>query len=372
MASFNSNETKTMKLTRISALLATAMLPLALYAQSPQPSHSKTLFYMLPSRTSVKSFEEHKSQISILVPAWYSVNAQGLVAGTPEPNVLRDARAANIPVIPLVGLANKKELHELFNSPKAQAAMNAALVRDCKINGYAGIQLDFENVSWTDRDGLSNLVKGTAQALHSAGLQLEIATVPNAPGYPGGTAFARWMYEDWRGGYDLKTLAKYVDLICLMTYDQHTRWTVPGPVAGWQWTLENLKYALKYVPENKLSLGIPLYGYHWFTGDPGLGKPEQHPDPTANYISGPDALFLLHTYNGHAFWDPVDHTSFFWFYRDQTREWVFYTDQHTFADRYNLAKQYGLWGICSWVLGQEDPTIWKVIPSLHSVSPQRN
>lgn len=351
-----------MKLTRISALLAAALLPLATYAQSPQPSHMKTLFYMLSSRTSVRSFEEHKDQISILVPAWYSVNADGLVAGTPEENVLKEARAAHIPVIPLVGLANKKELHELFNNPKAQAAMNAALVRDCKINGYAGFQIDFENVSWTDRDGLSNLVKNTAQALHNAGLQLEIATVPNAPGYPGGTAFSRWMYEDWRGGYDLKALAKYADLICLMTYDQHTRWTVPGPVAGWQWTLQNLKYALKYVPKDKLSLGIPLYGYHWYTGNPGLGKAEQHPDPTADYISGPDALFLLHTFHGHAFWDPIDHTSFFWFYRDQTREWVFYTDQRTFADRYNLAKKYGIWGICSWVLGQEDPTIWKVIP----------
>jgi spore germination protein YaaH len=351
-----------MKPIRFTALLAAILLPLTMQAQSPVPSHVKTLFYMLSGRSSVKSFAEHKSQISVLVPAWYSVNADGLVAGTPEQNVLLEARAAHIPVIPIVGLANKEELHKLFNNPQAQAAMNAALVRDCKLNGYAGFQIDFENISWTDRDALTALVKTTAQALHSAGLQLQIATVPNAPGYPGGSAFSRWIYEDWRGAYDLKALAKYVDLICLMTYDQHTRWTVPGPVAGWQWTLENLKYALKYVPKNKLSLGIPLYGYHWYTGDPGLGKSTQHPNPTANYISGKDALFLLHTFHGHAFWDPIDHTSFFWFYRDQMREWVFYTDKRTFKDRYDLAKQYGLWGTCAWVLGQEDPSIWSVIP----------
>jgi spore germination protein YaaH len=345
-----------MKFLRISALVAAVLLPISLQAQT------KSLFYMLPSRASVESFEAHKNKIDILVPAWYSVDANGLVAGTPELNVLRDAKAAHIPVIPLVGLANKEELHKLFNNPKAQAAMNAALVRACKIYGYAGFQLDFENVSWTDRDGLSALVKNTAEVMHQAGLQLEIATVPNAPGYPGGTAFSRWMYADWRGGYDLKTLAKYVDLICLMTYDQHTRWTVPGPVAGWQWTIDNLKYALKYVPKDKLALGIPLYGYHWYTGNPGLGKAEQKPNPTASYISAPDAKFLLHTYNGHEFWDPIDHTSFFWFYRDQTREWVFYTDKRTFQDRYDLAKQYGVWGFCAWVLGQEDPSIWSVLP----------
>jgi len=51
---------------------------------------------------------------------------------------------------------------------------------------------------------------------------------------PGNGGFSKWMYTDWRGAYDLAALAKSVDLICLMTYDEHTRWTMPGPVAGWQ------------------------------------------------------------------------------------------------------------------------------------------
>ena len=92
--------------------------------------------------------------------------------------------------------------------------------------------------------------------------------MPNAPGYPGAGGFAKWIYTDWRGAYDIAAIAKYVDLVCLMTYDQHTRWTEPGPVAGWDWTVENLNYALKVVPKEKLSLGIPLYGYHWYTGAP--------------------------------------------------------------------------------------------------------
>jgi spore germination protein YaaH len=44
------------------------------------------------------------------------------------------------------------------------------------------------------------------------------------------------------------------------------------------------------------------------------------------------------------------------------REWIFYTDQRTFADRYQLAAERGLQGFCSWVLGAEDPAIWNVLP----------
>ncbi|HEY4009415.1 MAG TPA: glycosyl hydrolase family 18 protein [Acidobacteriaceae bacterium] len=323
----------------------------------------KTLFYMQDNAASVRSFEQHKDKIDILVPTWYSVDGHGLVSGEPEPKVLRDAKAAHVQVIPIVALFDKNQLHELFSDVKAQDVMNGAFVRECKEHGYAGIQLDFEDVLWTDRDGLSALVKRTADALHAENLQLQIATVPNAPGHSGDTPYVRWMFEEWRGGYDLKALAQSVDLICLMTYDQHSRYTAPGPVDGWRWTMENLDYALKDVPKQKLSLGIALYGYHWFAGDPGLNKPEQKPNPTAEYISAANASFLRETYNGKLQWDDDDHTPWFYITRDNMREWVFLTDKRAFMDRYDLATQRGLQGVCSWVLGEEDPAIWDAIPA---------
>jgi spore germination protein YaaH len=170
------------------------------------------------------------------------------------------------------------------------------------------------------------------------------------------------MYEDWRGAYDIAALAKAVDLLCLMTYDQHTRWTTPGPVGGWNWTIENMKYALARMPADKLSLGIALYGYHWYAGDPGLGAKDQKPNPTADYIGYEDAEMLRKSYGGVDQWDPVDHSNWFYFYRDQTREWVFDTSKRSFEDRYNLAKENHLEGVCAWVLGQEDPAIWTILP----------
>ncbi len=349
---------------RFSLLLALVISCATLCAKAATPV---ALFYLTDSPDSIRSFFAHSSKIGLLVPAWYSVDENGLVTGGPESEVLATAKQKGIPVMPIVALFGKKKFHDLAASVEAQQQMNDAMLREAKMYGYTGFQFDFENLSYLDRDGLSAVVARSAEVLHKAGLQLTIATVPNAPGYPGKGGFAKWIYTDWRGAYDLAALAKSVDLICLMTYDQNTRWTMPGPVAGWQWTVENLDYALQFVPKEKLSLGIPLYGYHWYTNAPIVDKAtgEEHSNLTADYIGTPDVLQLAAAYNGKPQWDADDHTAFLWFYRDQMREWIFYTDQRTFGDRYKLVTDRGLQGFCSWVLGSEDAAIWDLLPTVH-------
>jgi spore germination protein YaaH len=345
-------------------------LPILLFlivAPTIHAKQPKSLFYLTRDPVSVRSFLAHSDKVDILVPAWYVVDANGLVSGGPNPLVLETARQHHVPVMPIVANSAfvQEDFHKLLKNPEAYSRMISELLRACKENGYSGFQFDFENVSWTDRDALTMLVREAASSFHREGLQLTIATVPNAPGAPGEGGFSAWIYENWRGAYDLKALAEAVDLICLMTYDQHTRWTAPGPVAGWAWTTGNLDYALKVVPPEKLSLGIPLYGYHWFAGTPvKIGdKPGDKPNPSAEYISTDDALDLAKAYNGHIEWDSTDRSAWFYFYRDDMREWIFFTDARTFRERYTLVKERGLQGFCSWVLGTEDLGIWDSLPS---------
>jgi spore germination protein YaaH len=322
----------------------------------------KTLFYMTDHPDSVRDFMQHQDKIDIIVPTWYNVDANGMVSGEPDPTVERVAKQRHIALFPIIAIFDKTGVHNLLTSDKAQTALIGSLISECKQNGYDGFQLDFEDISWTDRDALSATVKRIADAMHQEHLQLQIAVVPNAPGHPGHSAFSKWIFADWRGVFDLKAIGESVDLLCLMTYDQHTRWTTPGPVGGWTWVNENIDYALQFVPKEKLSLGIALYGYHWYAGDPGANEKEQKPNITADYISAIDAQTLRDTYQGQEMWDPQDHTAYFFFYRDQMREWIFYTEKRGFADRYNLAKEKNLQGICAWVLGEEDNAIWSVLP----------
>lgn len=349
--------------------LASSLLPpLASAQNSPSLAPIKggqpqVLFWMGNGLASVNSFMEHKNKIGIISPTWYQIDGDGLVTGEPQPVVLKAAHDAHVTLIPLFALFNFEKAHHLFGDQHAQDEMIRAFIRECKENGYAGINIDIEDVMWTDRDGLSALVQRVADALHKEGLLVTIDVVPGAPGHAGETAFGKWIYEEWRGGYDLDALGKAVDLICLMTYDQNTHWTTPGPVGGWMWTNKNLDFALKAVPPAKLSLGIAAYGYRWYTGDPGLNKKEKTPNVTSDYISTETAHSLRDTYGGKEQWDEADHTPWFFYYRDDMREWVFYTDRRAFMDRYDLAHDRRLEGVCSWVLGEEDPAIWAALPN---------
>lgn len=320
----------------------------------------KALFYMTDNPNSVKSFTQHADKVDTLVPAWYSSDGNGLVWGGPNPDVLKTAAEHHVAVMPIVALMKQEELHKLFTAPAGRTAFIGSLLNECKKHGYSGFQIDFEDVSWTDRDLLSNFVAETATALHQEKLQLTIATVPNAPGFPGKSNYSHWLYANWRGGYDLKALAQSADLICLMTYDQNTRWTMPGPVAGYPWIVQNVEYALQFVPKEKLSVGIPLYGYHWFAGDPGK---DEKPNPTAEYVGQEQIEQYRAAFHPQLEWDSNDRVSWFYFYRDDVRDWVFYTDKRGFQERLNLVRDRGLEGFCSWVLGTEDPEIWSLLPS---------
>jgi spore germination protein YaaH len=341
------------------AALSSVWLASASTAAAKQPV---ALFYLMETPKSEASFEAHVDKIGLLVPTWHNVDKNGLVSGAPNPHVLALAKAAKLPVMPIISLTNKLDLHALFINETAKAAMIQSLVQQAKLNGYVGFQFDFENIDWRDKDNFTALVTATAQALHKQGLLVTVAVCPNAPGYAGRGGFSKWMWEYWRGGYDVAALGKVADGISWMTYDQHTRWTPPGPVDGMIWTMKQLNYVLQYVPKDKVSLGIALYGYHWYAESPVKPDGTEASNIKGDYIDADESFPLIKDYDIQVQWDPVDQESWFWFYRDDMREWVFMPDARSFKARYEVVKKYDLAGFSSWVLGSEDPKVWDVLP----------
>ncbi|HZI43406.1 MAG TPA: glycosyl hydrolase family 18 protein [Gemmatimonadaceae bacterium] len=243
------------------------LLSLILLARGVQlHAQGERLFYYADREDAYRSLVAHIDQISVLGPQSYTVDSLGTFFGGVDARVLRLAKEHHVKVMPLFvneGF-NQPALRRLLSDEAAQRRSIDAMVAACKRHGYWGMQFDVENLNELDRDRFTKWYTDAANALHAAGFAISIAVVHRTDEAAGPTAYHRFLQESWRGGYDLAAIGRVSDFVSMMSYDQHTRRTPPGPVAGLTWVRDNVDYFLRYVPAQKLSLGIPLYGQHWF------------------------------------------------------------------------------------------------------------
>lgn len=295
----------------------------------------------------------HLNQIDVLSPGWYDANADGSITGYAPRDVIDAAHANGIAIIPLV--VNKDVDpgvgHAILSDPARRAALARNLVNEAKTYGYAGFQLDFEQIPWTDRDLLTALVADCASAFHAAGLNLSIAVIPRLPGDDTAGGALLDYFHQWSGAYDFAALARYADFLSFMTYDEHNGVTPPGAVSGTPWMRRALEFSLQGVPPEKATLGLPTY-YHDWTGTGYL--------TSSSYA---DAMTLAQEYGATPAMDPTEEEVHFGYdaYGVHHELWIESTD--TLRRKLPLMYEYGLKGISVWRLGFEDPSFWSLIPA---------
>jgi spore germination protein YaaH len=339
-------------------LLAALFLPGHALAQQP----IQRLFYYYDDPGGWESLRRNIDQISVVAPSGYNVDEDGIVWGDVDARVRDLARERGVAVMPLVvnpGF-NQEVLHRFLASDAARGRAVASLLELCRRNGWTGLQVDFENLSVNDRDAFTRFYRELATALHREGYRISVAVVHRPDELPGPTGYHRWLHRNWRAGYDLRALGEIGDFVSLMSYNQHTRRTPPGPQHGMPWMREVLEYALRHVPREKLSLGIITNGMHWYTSQEDRITPEMARSYSA-VLSYPRAMGLVERHRATVRWDEEQQTAYTYFSNGGTFEWVFLEDARSFAARVGLVDEHRLRGFSVWVLGAEDPEIWTVL-----------
>lgn len=343
----------------LACLAATGSLsaPAALQAQEIE-----RLFYYTDNENAWESLRANIDAISVIAPGGYSVDEDGIVWGEVDPRVLRLAREKNVPVMPLIvnpGF-DQEMLHRLLVNDEARARAVAWMLEECRRHGYWGIQFDFENVSIDDRDNLTRFYREMADALHRDGYRISIAVVHRPDEVPGPTRYHKWLFRNWRAGYDLKALGEIGDFISVMSYSQHTRRTPPGPQASVPWQEDVIEYFLQFIPREKLSLGIPTGSQHWYTSQEDRIEPERARSYSQN-IDYRRAMGLAERYGARIQWSDEHQVPYTFFERGGTFEWIFFEDARSFRAKLDLVRRHGLRGFSVWVLGSEDPGIWEAL-----------
>ncbi|MEJ7811683.1 MAG: glycosyl hydrolase family 18 protein [Gemmatimonadaceae bacterium] len=342
---------------RFAILFAAILLAPAVRAQGA----AERLFYHVDNEDSYERLVKHIGQITIVAPTGYTVDSLGVVWGQIDRRVLELAKRHNVRVMPLVTneAFHQPSLKRLLGDTVARARATATLAEVCRRNGYWGIQFDIENVSVQDRDPLTAWYAATARALREAGCRISIAVVHRPGEEPGPLAYHRFLYDSWRGGYDLAALAKAGDFVTVMSYSQHTRRTPPGPSAGLPWMRAVVDYCLRFMPPEKLSLGIPLQSMRWYTReDASLPERARSWSEPVSWAWGQG---LAERNGAKLQWDAEQAVTYGFYSNGGTFEWLFVEDVQSFRAKLALAKEKKLRGFSAWVLGPEDERIWDVL-----------
>ncbi len=321
---------------------------------------AEALFYMVDTPESFESFQENIKNIDIVCPQTFLVSKEGVLTGTVDPRVLRLAKENGVKVMPLI--VNKgfdsQLLHDIVHNPVARKRSITMMLEYASQLGLDGWQFDLEGLHITDRDDFTRYFQETAAALHGAGLQLSAALVHATDNVGGVSAYQQFLYENWRAGYDLKALAEAGDFLSIMTYDQHTRRTTPGPVAGIKWVERVVKHLLaEGVPPEKLSMGIPSYSVHWFADY----TEERGGFSNGRQIGYATVQHLLGKYNVTPVWHEMAGCNYALWENDGVFEYIFIEDAKSLQLKMDLMKTYDLRGFSVWVLGREAPGFWDVV-----------
>jgi len=324
------------------------------YAFSLAPSSATSLpgyvriFYYQEGKNARKSFTENLGSVDVLAPQTYSLNAAGELKGSVNSDIFKLAQKNNIKVMPLVtnngfGQASIKAI--LNDSVKQERAI-ATLVLEAKKQGYWGWQVDFEQMDLSYRDAFSSFIKKLAASMKGEGLVLSVAVIAQVSENP--NDYPKNLWQRIIGVYDYATLSSSADFISVMSYDDPES---TGPVARYSWIEKVITHSLKYIPKEKLSLGIPLYYWKW---DTARGK--------IVGIGGNTTLQeTLKKYKVTKGYSEKEQVPFLTYQIAKKSYTIWYENAKSIEKKLELITKNDLHGFSAWALGLETPGIHSVV-----------
>ena len=245
-------------------------------------------------------------------------------------------RRPDFPIIPLVNNWNGKEweggkLSHVLADPAARKRAIEQLVTYVERRHFAGISIDFENIAAKAQPNFQCFVTELYAVLNPRGLLLSVNVPADNP------------------AFNYRNLARKVDYLILMAYDEHWATGTHGPISSLPWFADVLHQRQRDVPAKKMIVAIGNYAYDWEVGHP------------AEERSFEEAVLTAKESEGNISLDPVSINPTFDYADDEDHiHHVWMLDAVTAFDQLVIAGSVRPRGVALWRLGSEDPGLWFV------------
>lgn len=296
--------------------------------------------------------------VDVVLPNLFNINSDGSIDinNVIDVQFIEDMHNKGIKVIPYISNHFDRELgRKALNNYIAYCDAVASVV---EMYNFDGVNIDIENLTAGDGKTISNdkenFVRFTKylKSVLPEGKELSMAIAANPND----------IKIDWAGSYDYEELNKYVDTFIIMTYDQSYPGSKPGPVAGYTFVENSIKTMLKYVPSQKIVLGIPFYGRYWNDREARGGEAV-----VTRVIDNIKASFGAQEY-----YDTYNRTPYLKFtvgmvgstFSFSGKKFsignyiMYYENEKSLKEKLILVEKYNLKGSASWALSQENASIW--------------
>jgi cellulose synthase/poly-beta-1,6-N-acetylglucosamine synthase-like glycosyltransferase/spore germination protein YaaH/peptidoglycan/xylan/chitin deacetylase (PgdA/CDA1 family) len=294
-------------------------------------------FYVSWDPKSFTSLRRNIHNLNLVMPEWIFLNPKtdGLKVNIDNKGLVL-MRKSGVPIMPILSNNINKSFRgdlvgRILHNPVKRRALINSIVYQCVKNDFVGINIDFEELTEDNDEYLISFIKDLSTVMHNNGLLVSEDVEP--------------FNED----YNYKELAKYVDYLVLMAYDEYSQSSDAGPISSQKWIEAALDQTAKDVPNNKIILGLAAFGYDWSNSPDGNVSINYQDALSKAAESGSKIDFDNNTYNlSYAYQDERDY-----FHQ------VYFTDAATTFNVMRFGSEYGLAGFGLWRMGSEDKRIWK-------------
>ncbi|PIR80099.1 MAG: hypothetical protein COU25_01930 [Candidatus Levybacteria bacterium CG10_big_fil_rev_8_21_14_0_10_35_13] len=251
--------------------------------------------------------------------------------------LIKRAKALGIKVSLTFKSFNNTNIENLSLSDEAQKTFvaNASYLINSK--NLDGVNIDFEYTGQSSdslRDGFLRLIRNLNGELKRQNpdsvLTIDTYLVSGSE----------------QGLFNLQLLSPHTDAFVIMGYDMHTPLGDPGPVSAMGGDTNVIGYVQNYLeklPENKLILAVPYYGYDW---------PEKKDDQVSTKIL-PFAQINEATKNTQVLWNENTQTPYYKYSEDGIIRVVHFDNVRSLGIKYDFINSKNLKGVGIWALGYD-------------------